>query len=59
MSPILLRKRLDTQINKLCEIRNTTSQHYDVDFEVNDELAAVEVAIEALAQSVDQEIEDL
>jgi hypothetical protein len=54
-----LRMRLDRLINKLCEIRNTTTLHDDVDFDIAHELAETEVAVEALAQEIDLEVKEL
>ena len=54
-----LRMRLDRLINKLCEIRNTTTLHDDVDFDIGRELAEAEVAVETLAQEIDSEVKEL
>lgn len=54
-----LRMRLDRLINKLCEIRNLTTVHDDVDFDIGRELAEAEVAVETLAQEIDSEVKEL
>ena len=51
--------RLDVLINKLIKVRNTVTEHYDVDFDIASELHAVEESVETLAQEVDSEEKDL
>lgn len=51
--------RLDLLINKLIKVRNTITEHYDVDFNIHEPLQGVEESVETLAQEVDSEEKDL
>lgn len=50
---LLDQARIDRAINKLCAIRNTVTLNFDVDYQMERELQAVEEAIESLAQEVE------
>ena len=54
-----IERYLDTQINRLCEIRNKISQHFDTDFDIKHLLPVVSASIDALSEEVESELKDI
>lgn len=48
-------KRIDHLINRLIALRNEINDYYVIDYQIDKQLAVVEVAVEVVADEVDSE----
>lgn len=52
-------RRLDRLISQLADVRNNVQQHYEVDFEIEEDLESLEVEVNSLYQKVKEEAENI